>query len=85
MSRDLRVEPPTPDRVERLVRSAVHAHEKKLCSAAYSRLSPATRTRLDDLVALPRAGTPGEPTIALNLLKADPGAQAFRGSGERES
>ena len=75
--RDLRVEPPTADRVDRLVRSAVHAHEKRLCSAAYSRLSPATCTHLDDLLALPRVSTSGEPTVALNLLKADPGAASL--------
>jgi hypothetical protein len=73
--RALRLEPPTPERIERLVRSALHAHDEQFCTAIYERLSPATRARLDDLLAPPRADTASvEATVAvLHFLKADPG------------
>jgi hypothetical protein len=37
--RVLRIEPPTPDRIERLIRSAIHRHEERFCSALSARLS----------------------------------------------
>ena len=38
--RDLRIEPPTPDRVERLIRSALHQFETQLGERVLHRLSP---------------------------------------------
>jgi hypothetical protein len=48
--RDLRIEPPTPDRLDRLVRSARHTFEHRWCTDAWHRLSPSTRTALDMLL-----------------------------------
>jgi hypothetical protein len=48
--RDLRIEPPTPDRLARLVRSALHTFEHRWCTDVWHRLSPSTRTALDTLL-----------------------------------
>lgn len=47
---ELAIEPPTPDRVERIVRTAIRAHEERFHRGTYERLSPGTRDRLDDLL-----------------------------------
>ena len=44
--RDLRIEPPTHDRLDRLVRSALHAFEHRVCTEVWQRLSPSMRTAL---------------------------------------
>lgn len=48
--RELHVEPPTPDRVDRLVRSAIANHEDALCASVMERLSADTRARLQTLL-----------------------------------
>ena len=45
--RDLRIEPPTRDRLDRLVRSALHAFEHRVCTDVLHHLSPSTRTVLE--------------------------------------
>jgi TnpA family transposase len=75
--RALRIEPPTPDRIERLIRSAVHRHEEKFCSDLLTRLSADTQVQLNALLI------PGEPLFEpvgqeqgrtlLQELRADPG------------
>ncbi len=72
---ELRIEPPAPDRIDRLARSALHAHEEQFCAATARRLSSATRARLDGLLA-PRRGdaVPIDNTVAvLHFLKSDCG------------
>ena len=54
--RELAIEPPTADRIERIVRAARHAHEERLHCAVYERLSPAMRERLDALLRPNKAG-----------------------------
>ncbi|MFE4540834.1 DUF4158 domain-containing protein [Streptomyces scopuliridis] len=46
-----RLEPPTPGRITRLVGSAVNTFEEQFCATTVGRLSAATRSRLDDLIA----------------------------------
>ncbi len=63
--RALRIEPPSPDRVARVVRTALRAHDERRHAAVHARLSPETRARLDALVQQPsgtgeRADTAGE-------------------------
>jgi len=48
--RALRIEPPSPDRVARLIRAAVRAHDERRYAAVHARLSPETRARLDALL-----------------------------------
>ena len=54
--RELAIEPPTPDRVERITRSALRAHEDLFHNSVYERLSPTTRERLDALLRPEKAG-----------------------------
>ena len=63
--RALRIEPPSPDRVARVVRTALRAHDERRHAAVHARLSPETRARLDALVQQPsgtgeRADAAGE-------------------------
>lgn|GEM_PF-3521211 len=48
--RELAIEPPTPERMERIARSALRAHEDRFYASVYERLPPATRERLDALL-----------------------------------
>ena len=48
--RALRIEPPTPDRVARIVRAAVRAYEDGHTAAVHARLTPAMRASLDALL-----------------------------------
>jgi hypothetical protein len=57
VSRPLRVEPPTADRVERLARTALRAHEDRFHADVYERPPPARRERLDALLRPDKAGS----------------------------
>ncbi|MFE4581331.1 DUF4158 domain-containing protein [Streptomyces chartreusis] len=46
-----RLEPPAPGQIARLVGKAVNTFEERFCAATVGRLSAATRSRLDDLIA----------------------------------
>lgn len=48
--RELSIEPPTPDRMERIARSALRAHEDRFHHTVYERLSPKQRENLDALL-----------------------------------
>jgi TnpA family transposase len=70
------IEPPTPDRVERLIRSALHHFEGKFCEALLARLPIETQAQLNALLLVEplfaEAGT--EPDHAfLYELSADSG------------
>ena len=54
--RELAIEPPTPDRVERIAHSALCAHEDLFHNSVYERLSPTTHERLDALLRPEKAG-----------------------------
>jgi TnpA family transposase len=81
--RALRIEPPTPDRVGRIVRSAVRAYEDRLHAAIHARLPPEVRERLDAPLQPPPAGTEAngedDPAAAagaralLSFVRGDPG------------
>lgn len=77
--RELAIEPPSVDRVERIVRTAIRAHEERFHADIYARLSPAIRERLDGLLGyvevldvptsapaplLRLRGNPGRPSLA---------------------
>src|SRR4051794_29265890 len=51
--RALRIEPPTPDRIDRVVRAAVRAYDERRHAAVHARLSPETRAGLDALLRPP--------------------------------
>src|SRR6266849_474294 len=50
--KDERIEPPTPDRVRRLVHTAIHRFDEQLCASIMQRLSTETRTHLDGLLTV---------------------------------
>jgi TnpA family transposase len=74
--RELTIEPPTEERVERIVRAALRAHEDRFHSAIYDRLSPIVRERLNALLGSAEADhaaeVPGS-VPALLTLRGDPG------------
>ena len=79
--RDIKIEPPGADRIERIVRAALHAHDEQFCSDTHDRLSAATRARLDALLSpattAPTAAANEEPDshipAVLMSLRSDPG------------
>jgi TnpA family transposase len=77
--RALGLEPPTPDRVERHLRTASAAYHDQVCAATLAALSPATRAKLDDLLTVTAAlaATESQPEVsgrsALAELRLDPG------------
>lgn len=48
--RELAIEPPTAERVDRIVRAAPRAHEDRFHVDVHGRLSPVVRERLDELL-----------------------------------
>lgn len=78
--RELRIEPPTPERIERLVRSATRTYEESFCSNISSCLSPENQAQLDALLQ-PLSEVEGSqdemksdvPHTVWHTLKADPG------------
>ncbi len=79
--RDLKIELPATDRIERLVRAALHAHDERFCAEIHRRLPPPTRTRLDALLSAATTALKGaaseEPDgslpAVLTHLRSDPG------------
>lgn len=79
--RELALEPPTAERVERIVRAALRAHEDRFHADIYGRLSPVVRKRLDELLQSPtgegdRSGAEDIPDSApavLLKLRGNPG------------
>jgi hypothetical protein len=84
--RNCSIEPPTPDRIERIVRAATHAYEELFCQSIRDRLPPGTRARLEALLQ------PQDPEIevdeavelspsasaTINLLRDDPGRASVK-------
>jgi len=48
--RSLHIEPPTPTRLDRLIRSAQHAFDQRFCATVQGRLSPAIQEQLEALL-----------------------------------
>lgn len=48
--RELAIEQPSEERIDRIVRSVVTAQDELFCTKIFDRLSPASRTRLDALL-----------------------------------
>jgi Domain of unknown function (DUF4158) len=79
--RDLHIEPPTPERLERLIRSAVHREDTRVGTAILRQLSATTQAQLEALLGpdeapAPAPDTPASPTsdhALLQELRADPG------------
>jgi Domain of unknown function (DUF4158) len=78
--RALLLEPPAPDRVDRIVRAAIHAHDERLQTEIAQRLGPEARQRLDALLRPAKAegadgaetGVGAAPALLLRL-RGNPG------------
>ena len=79
--RELAIEPPTVERVERIARAALRAHEERFHADIYGRLSAAMRERLDELLGSAEGEgdrseaeeVPGSAPAALLKLRGNPG------------
>jgi len=79
--RDLHLEPPTPERVERMLRSALTAYFDRWCASIFAQLTPETVTQLDALLTTTTPADPSaQPTelaastrTLIQILKTDPG------------
>ena len=81
--RELAIEPPTTDRVERIAHAAQRAHEERFHADIYGRLSPAIRERLDQLLG---AEGEGDPSVAGKAQASAPvPLLALRGNPGRPS
>jgi len=82
--RSLHIEPPTQDRIDRLVRSAIHQHEERFCEALLTRLPVGTQARLDALLlpSKPFSYEKGQ-QLGRSLLQETSGRSRPRQSGDR--
>lgn len=73
--RDLAIEPPTPERLDRIIASAARTFEEHFCAATLKQLPAATLTQMDALLSLAaeddEAADPER--SAFQQLKMDPG------------
>ena len=85
--RELSIEPPAVDRVDRIVRAAIHAHDERFCAGVLSCLAPATRERLEALLRPaanessdpPSDQSPATAPALLLQLRSDPGKPSLAG------
>ena len=86
--RELSIEPPAADRVDRIVRAAIHAHDERFCAGVLSRLAPTTRERLEALLRPAAADESSDPpsdqfpataSALLLRLRSDPGKPSLAG------
>jgi hypothetical protein len=71
-----RIEPPTPEQVERLIHSATHSFEKNFCTATLAQLSEETIAKIDALLNTDGAIVDEQVQLKpsdFNNLKTDPG------------
>lgn len=75
--RELAIEPPSADRVERIVRSAIHTHEGQFCDKIYAQLPPFSREQLEELLQAPSSSSSDASTemtpARLVWLRSNPG------------
>lgn len=73
--RQRQIEPPTPERVERLIHSAIHTYEQRFFAAVMQQLSALTRVKLDKLLSSAKVlpNSVQEEQSYFQELKADPG------------
>ena len=82
--RELQIEPPTPGRIERLIRSSLQTSETQFCSTTLSQLTPVTKEQIDLLLTteesrqtvkteLEKPALPHHKLSDFAFLKTDPG------------
>ena len=68
--RSFSIEPPTPDRIDCIVRTATHAYENRFCESIRDRLPPVTRSRLEALLQPVDGEIDAEETVELGYWGA---------------
>lgn len=74
--RSLKIEPPTREQVERLIRSATHTYEENFCASIWAQLSAETLSKIDALLSTDNARGDEQTQSKqsdFNNLKTDPG------------
>lgn len=77
--RELQIEPPTPDRLERLVRAAIHEYEEKLFQSIFKGIPNASLLKIDELIESVTAISDldeedsNSDSLSFQDLKSDPG------------
>lgn len=83
------LEPPSQDRIERIVRSGIRSYEERFYTKIFERLSPLVRSRLDALLQPPDGDEPAGDDVdehsyartVINVLRGDagrPGVKSMR-------
>lgn len=84
--RELSIEPPSADRIDRIIRGAVHAHEKEFCADIAGRLTSDTRARLEALLESDDSegidGSELAPALLMRL-RSDPGRPSVANLAEQ--
>jgi hypothetical protein len=82
--RSLRIEPPSPDRLDRLVRSVIHRHEGAWCDSLVARLPSEAPAGLDALLKAPHSDASGgkDNRAPLLALRAGAGHASLPSVGE---
>ncbi len=79
--RELKLEPPTPEGVERLIRSAVSTTEKAFCAGIFNQIEPGALTKMDALLSTQDAMEEDQSQFKqsiFNFLKTDPGRTSLK-------
>lgn len=73
--RNLKIEPPTPERMDRIVSSAVSAFEKKLFKSINNSIPSESRSLIDDLIVEleQKENKKDQNDITFSFLRSDPG------------
>jgi TnpA family transposase len=76
-ARELKIEPPTKERLERMVRSAIHTFEKQFFADTFTQLSTVTKEQLERLldtgISEKEIATSSNEPSEFSFLKSDPG------------
>ncbi|MGA7937808.1 MAG: Tn3 family transposase [Kovacikia sp.] len=79
--RELKLEPPIPEGVERLIRSAVSTTEKVFCAGIFNQIEPGALTKMDALLSTQDAMEEDQSQFKqsiFNFLKTDPGRTSLK-------
>lgn len=79
------IEPPAPTHAIRLVQSALHTWETRVCERIFQALNPATVARLDALLAVPRGEDGDEEWTPWQAIKSEPGKAGVASTKEAMS
>jgi hypothetical protein len=71
--RELHIEPFSPEKMERAVRSALNSYQDTVCEVVYARLSEEMKQRLEELLETDPSAEQENPWSRLAKLKDDPG------------